>query len=103
MTSQNTTVPTPVTLLAYPWPPALLVPGVDPKAPKNANKVYENLAATMLNKAQHKFESLLFVENTYPGHDTQIRWLIECWEAVCTESQCYFELSKEMRNLVHGP
>jgi len=54
----------------------------------------------MLTKAQHSFECLLFVEDAYPAIGTQIRWSMECWESVCTESQCYFELSKEMMNLV---
>lgn len=99
-TSRNTTPPLSAKLPAHPWPPAPLAPGVDPKTPKTANKVYDNIVATMLNEAQHKFECRLFVENAYPNLDTQIRWSIECWEAICAESQRYFELSKEMRNLV---
>ena len=54
----------------------------------------------MLTDAQHRFECLLFVEDAYPAIDTQIRWSIECWESVCVESQRYFDLSKEMMNLV---
>ena len=87
-------------LPAHPWPPAPLTPGVDSKAPKTANKVYEPAVANMLNEAQHDFECLLFVENAYPDFDAQIRWSIESWEAICVKSQHYFELSKEMRNLV---
>ena len=92
--SQLTTLP------PHPWLPAPLAPGVDPKVPRTANRVYESVVASMLTEAQHKFECLLFVENAYPSIDTQIRWSIQCWEAVCATSQRYFELSKEMRNLV---
>lgn len=94
------TPPLSAPLPAHPWPPALLAPGVDPKAPKTANKVYDTVVAGMLTGAQHRFETLLFTENAYPDLDTQIRWSIECWETVCAESQRYFELSKEMRNSV---
>ena len=64
------------------------------------NKVYNSVVAGMLTEAQHGFECLLFVEDAYPGIDTQIRWLIECWETVCMGSQRYFELSREMMSLV---
>ena len=84
----------------HPWPPAPLAPGVNPKAPKSANKVFETVVAAMLTEAQHKFECLLFVEDAYPGIDTQIRWSIECWEAICKGAGCFFELSKEMMSLV---
>jgi len=87
-------------LPAHPWPPAPLAPGVDPKAPRTANKVYDSVVAGMLTEAQHRFECLLFVEDAYPSIDMQIRWSIECWEMVCSESRRYFELSKEMMNLV---
>lgn len=87
-------------LPAHPWQPAPLAPGADPKAPRTANKAYNNVVAGMLTDAQHRFESLLFVEDAYPGIDKQIRWSIECWDAVCSESQNYFELSKEMMSLV---
>ena len=100
ITSCNTTFPLSARLPAHPWPPAPLAPGVDAKTPKTANKVFDNVVANMLNEAQHKFECLLFVNNAYPGLDKQIKWSIECWEAICAESQNYFELSKEMRNLV---
>ena len=84
----------------HPWPLAPLAPGVDPKAPRTANKVYDTVVARMLTEAQHKFECLLFIEDAYPSIDTQIRWSIECWEMICVGTGCYFELSKEMISLV---
>lgn len=89
-------------LPTHPWPHAPLAPGMDPKAPRTANKVYNSAVAGMLTEAQHKFECLLFIEDAYPSIDTQVRWSSECWEMVCVESERYFELSKEMRNLVHN-
>ena len=83
-----------------PWPHAPLAPGMDPKAPRTANKVYNSAVVGMLTEAQHKFECLLFIKDAYPSIDTQVRWLSECWEMVCVESKHYFKLSKEMRNLV---
>ena len=83
-----------------PWPSAPLAPGVDPKAPRMANKVYDTIVAGMLTEAQHKFECLLFVEDAYPGIDTQIRWSLTCWEETCVDAKRYFELSREMMNLV---
>ena len=102
-TPGNTLPPPSTTSPARPWPTAPLAPGVDSKTPKTANKVYDNMVATMLNEVQHKFECFLFVKNAYPDLDTQIGWSTECWETICTDSQCYFELSKEMRNLVRDP
>jgi|SRR5882757_5067045 len=105
----STTAPTPAvprpTELApqappRPWPPAPLAPGVDPKTPRTANKVYDAVVAGMLSQAQHKFECLLFTEDAYPNIDVQIRWSLECWEAVCSGTRTYFELSKEMLSLV---
>lgn len=90
----------PVALPARPWPPAPLALGVDPKAPKTANKVYDSVVASMLTKSQHQFECLLFVKDAYPGIDTQIQWSIECWETVCSETRCCYALSKEMMSLV---
>lgn len=87
-------------LQAHPWPPAPLAPGVDQKAPRTVNKVYDSVVAGMLTEAQHGFECLLFVEDAYPGIDTQIWWSIECWEMVYVGSQHYFKLSKEMMSLV---
>ena len=84
----------------HPWPPAPLAPGVDPKSPRTANKAYDTVVAVMLTEAQHKFECLLFVEDAYPGIDTQIRWSFTCWEAICVDTKRYYELSKEMMNLV---
>ena len=88
------------TLLAHPWPHAPLAPGTDPKAPRTANKVYDSVVVGMLTEAQHKFECLLFINNAYPNIDTQFRWSTKCWEMACVESERYFKLSKEMRNLV---
>jgi hypothetical protein len=88
------------TLPDHPWLPAPLAPGMDPKAPRTANKVYDAIVAGMLTEAQHRFECLLFIEDTYPGIDKQVRWSISCWEAVCLDTKHYFELSKEMMNLV---
>ena len=85
---------------ARPWPPAPLAPGVDPKAPRTANKVFDAVVARMLTSAQHEFECLLVVEDAYPGIDTQIRWSMECWEIVCSDTKCYYELSREMMSLV---
>jgi hypothetical protein len=74
--------------------------GVDPKAPRTANKVYSSLVAGMLTEAQHKFEYLILTENAYPNVNTQVRWSIECWEQVCKNSGNYFNLGKDMMNLV---
>jgi len=93
--------PKPMVLPPHPWQPAPLAPGVDPKAPRTANKVFDSVVAGMLTKAQHRFECLLFVEDAYPTIDVQIQWSIKCWETVCSGSQRYFELSKEMMSLVH--
>ena len=83
-----------------PWPPAPLAPGVDAKAPKLVNRAYSIVVAGMLTEAQHRFECLVFVEDAYPDLNTQIWWAFECWEAVCSKSKTYFELSKEMMSLV---
>jgi hypothetical protein len=94
-----------VELPAHPWKPAPLAPGVDPKVPKTANRVYDSVVAGMLTDAQHRFECLLFVENAYPDISIQIRWSFESWEEVCSKYKNFFELSKEMMNLVrisHG-
>jgi len=91
---------TPATVPARPWPPAPFAPGVDSKAPKTANKVFSSIVARMLTEAQHKFECLLFVEDAYPGIDTQVKWSIQCWETICLSTECYYSLSKEMMNLV---
>lgn len=84
----------------HPWPPAPLAPGVDPKAPRTANRVYSSLVAGMLTEAQHKFECLVFIENAYPNIDMQIKWSIACWEQVCIDSKNYFNLGRDIMNLV---
>jgi hypothetical protein len=102
MSSSHTTPlqSTSATLPDRPWLTAPLAPGVDPKAPRTANKVYDPVVAGMLTEAQHRFECLLFVEDAYPAIDRQIRWSISCWETVCLDMGRYFELSKEMMTLV---
>ena len=98
--SNDSDVPPSPAMPAHPWDPAPFAPGVDSKTPKNANKVYDTAVASMLNEAEHQFECLLFVENAYPNLDTQIMWSSKCWENTCIDSRKFFELSKEMRNLV---
>ena len=94
MDAHNRTVP------AHPWPPAPLAPGVDAKAPRMANKVYSNIVSGMLTEAEHKFECLLFIENAYPDVGTQVNWSIKIWEEICIKSGNYYNLVKDMMNLV---
>jgi len=68
-----------------------------------ANKDFEGVVAAMLGEAGQRFECLLFIDNTYPTLETQMKWSMECWEAVCLESQNYFDLSKTMMRLVSDP
>ena len=84
----------------HPWPPAPLAPGVDPKAPKTANRMYSSIVAGMLTESQHRFECHIFVDDAYPDLGTQIQWSFHCWELVCVKSKNFFELTKEMMNLV---
>lgn len=83
-----------------PWPPAPLAPGTDATSPKLANRAYNSIVSGMLAEAQHKFKCLIFTEDTYLDIHTQIRWAFECWEAICSKNKTFFELSKEMMNLV---
>lgn len=89
-----------VQLPPLPWPPAPFAPGVDPAAPKTANRAYDTVVARMLAEAEHRFECLLFTENAYPDIDKQIQWSMECWEAVCIKFKRYYDLSREMMNLI---
>lgn len=54
----------------------------------------------MLADAQHAFECLLFTKDAYPDLNTQVQWSYGCWEAVCKSSNTYYELSRDMLNLV---
>lgn len=85
-----------------PWPPAPLAPGTDPKTPKTANKFYDKTVAGMLTDAQHAFECLLFTKDAYPDLSIQVRWSLGCWEAVCKSTKTFYELSKDMLNLVRN-
>lgn len=98
--SQNATSSHPDNKPAHPWPTAPLAPGVDSRTAKTANKAYDTVTANMLNEAQHRFETKLFIENAYPDLETQVRWSMECWESACGEYKTYYELSKDMRSLV---
>jgi hypothetical protein len=85
-----------------PWKPAPLALGVDPKAPRTANKVYSSIVSGMLTEVQHQFGCLLFVDNAYPNIDTQVNWSIKLWEKACIGSGNYYDLGKDMMNLVRG-